>query len=323
MFALLVALVTTAHGTTVSAAALIAVPGIVAAALLGLVVHRLTDRFQWPRRVTPLFVVSHLAASAVFALAWILLIGAFDSIRRGSLSFVLSFELVPFIVTGVWFYVMIAGVSYTAQATARAAHAEAAAARSQLEALRAQLNPHFLFNALHTVIQLIPRHPERAEAAAEELAAMLRVTVEEDRDVVTVAQEMAFVERYLNIERLRFGDRLRVHINVTAAALDATLPSFAVQTLVENAIHHGASPRVEPTTLTIHGEMHEDLLRLRVIDDGVGASAALTQAGGTGLARLQGRLDALYGKDGWLEIMGGSGESGFRATLFVRQRANE
>jgi LytS/YehU family sensor histidine kinase len=230
--------------------------------------------------------------------------------------------LVPFVVTGMWFYVMIAGVSYSAQATARAAQAEAAASRAQLDALRGQLNPHFLFNALHTVIQLIPRQPEQAQAAAEELAAMLRIVVEEDRDVITVAQEMAFVERYLSIERLRFGDRLMLRVNLSEAALAGTLPSFAIQTLVENAIHHGVSPRVDPTTVTITGDMASEVLRLSVGDDGEGPSASMTEARGTGLARLKDRLAVLYGGDSRLEIVSGPASRGFIATLTVRQPAD-
>lgn len=319
MYALLVALVVTAHGTTLSRAALAALPSTIAAALLGLIVHRLTERFPWPRHVTPLFVISHLAAALVFAGSWILLNGVFETVRRGSPSFVLAFAIGPFIVTGIWFYVMIAGVSYTAQATERAARAEAEAARSQLAALRSQLNPHFLFNALHTVVQLIPREPRQAAYAAEELAAVLRVTVEEDRDIVTVAEEMAFVKRYLGIERLRFGERLGVRIDVSEAALEATVPSFAVQTLIENAVQHGVSPRVEPTEVVITGEIFDDMLQVRVVDDGAGVAAGGFETGGTGLRRLRDRLSALYGKDASLEIVTGGASSGFAATLFVRQ----
>src|SRR3954469_8653114 len=115
-----------------------------------------------------------------------------------------------FVVMGIWLYTSIATVAYVTAATARAAYAETMAARTQLAALRAQLNPHFLFNALHSVVQLIPRDPARAASAAEEVAGLLRATIEEHRDVVTLEEELAFVRRYLGVERMRFGDRLVV-----------------------------------------------------------------------------------------------------------------
>jgi LytS/YehU family sensor histidine kinase len=124
-------------------------------------------------------------------------------------------------------------VSYATSATERAARAEAEASRAQLSALRSQLNPHFLFNALHTIVQLIPREPARAAQAAEQLGGLLRDTLEEDRDVVALAEERAFVERYLAVQRLRFGDRLSVRIDVSPEADQSLVPSFALLTAAE------------------------------------------------------------------------------------------
>jgi signal transduction histidine kinase len=323
MWALLAALVVAMHGVSFYRAAILALPGIVAAALLGFGVHRLTEHFPWPRRVTPLFVIGHVAAALMFAIAWILLNSALESAHRGVMVFVLGIGLGPFIVTGVWFYVMIAGVSYTAQATQRAAQAEAAAAQAQLAAIRSQLNPHFLFNALHTVIQLIPREPRRAAQAAEGLADVLRATVDENRDLVTVAEELAFVEKYLDVERLRFGDRLRVVVDVSGVARAAILPSFALQTLVENAVRHGAAPRVEPTDLTVTGLVANGMLRVTVSDNGVGAAAQAVDGTGTGLKRLRDRLAALYGKRARLDIAAASAAGGFAVDLFVPQESPE
>jgi LytS/YehU family sensor histidine kinase len=222
-------------------------------------------------------------------------------------------------VLGVWLYVMVAGVAYASQAAQRAARAEALAARSQLAALRAQLNPHFLFNALHTVVQLIPLEPRRAAQAAEQLAGLLRTTVEEDRDLVTLAEERSFVERYLDIERIRFGDRLRVSVRASADADEALLPSFALQTLVENAVRHGAAPQVEPTDILVEGTVTSGVLTLSVVDTGAGIRAGHTgSGGGTGLARLRERLTALYGNAASLVIAPGTGR-GFSATLTVPQ----
>ncbi len=221
---------------------------------------------------------------------------------------------------GVWLYVMIAGVTYASEAAERAARAETLAARAQLAALRAQLHPHFLFNALHSVVQLIPLAPDRAAEAATQLGALLRITVEEDRDLVTVAEERAFVERYLELERMRFGDRLRVRLEVSPEADAALMPSFALLTLVENAVRHGAEPRVEPTEVHVRGVAEDGVVRLTVHDDGAGATTAqLERPDATGLRRLRDRLRALYGSAARLELA--SAEDGFTATLTLPRQA--
>ncbi len=323
MWALVVTMIMTVHGAAFTPTALLALRMVLTAAVLGLVVQRLTERFPWPRRVTPAFVAGHLAAAVVYCVGWLLLNNAIESAIRGRIVALFGIGLGPLVATGLWFYVMIAGVAYTAQATERAAHAEAAAARSQLAAIRSQLNPHFLFNALHTVIQLIPRELGRAALAAEELAVVLRTTVEEDRDLLTVAEELAFVEKYLEVERLRFGDRLRVVVDVSDAARRAIVPSFAVQTLVENAVRHGASPRVEPTDLTIAGGIAGSMLHVSVSDNGEGAAAEMVGTNGTGLKRLRERLAALYGKRASLEVISSEGLAGFTASLLIPQEPTD
>jgi len=318
---LFVTLLLTAHpGTGVWAAALIGLRMIAAAAVLGLVVQRLTVRLPWPHPMRPAFVAVHLVAAALFATTWFFLNSLFESIHHRAFVMVLGPGAGPFLVLGVWLYVMVAGVTYAAQAAERAARIEAMAVRSQLAALRAQLNPHFLFNALHTVVQLIPREPGRAAHAAEQIAALLRTTIEADRDLVSLAEEWVFVERYLDIERIRFGDRLQVEVDLSDAARGALLPSFAVQTLVENAVRHGAAPQVEPTTISVHGRTSDGTLTVTVHDTGAGAAAEAVAAGGTGLARLRERLAALYGGQARLEWATAPGR-GFTATLVVPQGA--
>src|SRR5262249_15494084 len=145
------------------------------------------------------------------------------------------------------------------------------AARAQLDTLRMQLHPHFLFNALHTVVQLIPVDTRAATMAAEQLAGALRTTIAEQRDLVPLRDEWAFVQRYLAIESLRFGERLILEAAVDERALSALLPSFALQTLVENALRHGAAPRIEATRVSIRAQLAADTLDITVADDGIGA----------------------------------------------------
>jgi hypothetical protein len=290
----------------------------VVAALLSVAVQRLADRLPWPHPFRLRFAAAHLLAAVLFAVAWLLLNVVLASIFQRQLAVAVGPGVVPFLVVGIWLYVTVAGVSYATRASERAARAEAIAARSQLAALRAQLHPHFLFNALHTVVQLIPRDPRRAAQAAEQLAGLLRTSVEEDRDLVTFREERDFVERYLDIERIRFGDRLRVQVRVDEAAGEATLPAFALQTLVENAVRHGAAPRVEPTDVTVTAALEDGRLVVGVQDSGGGATAAQLAAGGTGLARLRERLEALYGRRSRLEV-GNAPGGGFAALLVVPQ----
>ena len=309
-------IIVTVHGTGLHGAAFVALRMSVAAAVLGLFVQRLTERLPWPKPVRPLFVLVHIGLAAAYAVSFVALNSVIESVLRGAAVLVVGSGLAPFLGAGVWLYVMIAGVSYTTLATERAANAEANAARARLEAMRAQLQPHFLFNALHAVVQLIPREPARAAQAAEQLAALLRGTIEEDRDLVPASEEWEFVERYLALERLRFGDRLVVHSEISPDAGDVLVPLFAIQTLVENAVRHGAAPRIEPTTIRMSGRVVNGDAIFVVEDTGSGATAAqMTATSGTGLRRLRERLRALYGGEARLDVA--SGATGFSATLIV------
>ena len=311
------ALIVTAHQTSWHVAGLIALRMIAAAALLGVVVQRVVARFPWPHPVRLRFASAHLVFAAMFAVAWLAVNSVIETVVRGHAVVAAGYSVGSFLILGGWLYVMIVGVSYTALATGRAARAEAHAARAQLAALRSQLNPHFLFNALHTVVQLIPRDPDRAAQATEQIAGLLRGAIDEDRDLVSVSEEWAFVDRYLDIERIRFGDRLRVHTTMAEGVRDALIPVFAMQTLVENAVRHAAAPRVEPTDITITGTMAKGELTFIVHDTGGGAGVGqLEGGGGSGLKRLRDRLAVLYGGEGRLEFTTEAG-AGFSASLVI------
>ena len=316
LYALMIGPANPIHPTgSMSVAAGTALRSISVAALLGVLVKRLTLRVHWPPPYRPSFAIIHVVAAAAYAASWFGIAATVENlIRPGALHGYRSM-LVPNMVLGVWLYVMIAGTSYATRATQRAARAEAEAVRSQLAALRGQLNPHFLFNALHTVVQLIPQRPEVASQAAQQVADLLRTAIEEDRDVVTLADEVDFVTRYLEVEHLRFGERLRVQIDVSDDALRAELPSFALQALVENAVRHGAAPRIAPTTIGVTGLLDRESLLLTVSDDGAGA-ASLDNGNGTGLRRLRERLDALYGNRARLDLVTSPG-NGLTATLSI------
>ena len=310
VLALYAAMIVVMHGASVRYALPVAARAIGAAAALGVLVLRFTERLRWPHPFRVTFVLAHVVAALVYAIAWLFLTSAIEGLWGGRFLMGAPVLLAPFILLGIWLYIAVAGVSYAVRATERAARAEAVAARaeavaarSQVAALRGQLNPHFLFNALHTVVQLIPMEPTRAAEAAERLASLLRTAIEEDRDLVPFSDERAFVERYLELERLRFGERLEVRFDIAVEATNALVPSFAVQTLVENAVRHGAGPKVEATRVTISAAADAGRLRITVADTGAGAeAAAVDSAPGTGLRRLRERLAVLHGSAGALTV---------------------
>ena len=133
---------------------------------------------------------------------------------------------------------------------------------------------------------------------------------------MSLAEERAFVERYLAVQRLRFGDRLQVRIDVTPEADDTLVPSFALLTLVENAVRHGAEPNVDATEIVVHGSTTRDALVLTVDDSGVGGADGGATTNGTGLKRLRERLVALYDSRARLETTSRD-PRGFSASLTI------
>jgi len=327
VLALYTGLIFTQHQpVTITRAMLLAVRSLLPAALLGILVYRFTSRVPWPRPFRLRFALIHVVAALTYALTLIVAASILESAVRGHVVVVLGPGLVPFVVLGVWLYVMVAGISYAIAGTERAARAEAASVRMQLGALRAQLHPHFLFNALHTVVQLIPIDPRRAAEAAEQVAALLRTALQENRDLISLGDEWAFVWKYLELERIRFGDRLRVRANLAPSLLQSRVPSFALQTLVENAVRHGAAPRMETTDITISAVASEHTLTLCVHDTGQGLVAQQERGNGatdgTGLARLRERLTALYGEASSLTLAAAA-DGGCAATLVIPRSEEE
>lgn len=319
VWALFAAIIVIVHGNTLGDAALASARMVVPGALLGVVVYKLLAPRPWPYPFRLAFVGLHVAGALVYSAIWYALICAIDSLISGRFTLMFGPGLPVFMLTGVWLYLIVAGVAYANTAAQRTAQMEANAARMQLDALRAQLHPHFLFNALHAVVQLIPSDPRGATRAAEELAAALRALLGERRDLISLAEEWAFVERYLAIEHIRFGDRLNVRTHLEESTRASLLPSFALQTLVENAVSHGAAPRIDPTRVTISASLVDAGLLIRVADDGAGADVGAIEHGtGTGLRRLRERLRWLYGDRARLDFISAPG-GGFAAQLCLPQ----
>jgi two-component system LytT family sensor kinase len=195
------------------------------------------------------------------------------------------------------------------------------AAQAELKALRAQINPHFLFNSLNTIADLIVTDPEKAEAMTVLLAKVFRhVLMHSDQQFSRVADEMEFLRTYLGIEQVRFGARLRVKMDVDQAVSEAPIPSLILQPVVENAIKHGLAPKIGEGHIAITAAIEGDFVRLAVEDDGVGVQAAppaiRPSGNGLGLKIIAERLRTLYNGRATLAVQP-AGSMGSRVTILI------
>jgi LytS/YehU family sensor histidine kinase len=174
--------------------------------------------------------------------------------------------------------------------------------QARLQALRLQLQPHFLFNTLNTITALVHRDPPSAERMVTGLSELLRVSLgNAGEQEVRLDRELEVLRHYLDIQLVRFSDRLSVRFDIDPAARDAMVPSLLLQPLAENAIKHGISPRVAAGHLHISVRRHNEKLSLEVGDDGVGTRGSQPLTEGVGLGNARARLASLYGEQHRLE----------------------
>jgi two-component system LytT family sensor kinase len=184
----------------------------------------------------------------------------------------------------------------TRERALRASRLEAELARAQLQLLRLQLDPHFLFNTLHAIGTLVRAEPETAERMIVLLSDLLRRALKEMAcQEVALREEVEFLDRYLEIERVRFPDRLRVVREIQPESLAALVPTLLLHPLVENAIRHGVARRAQGGQLGIRAQKVDGRLELRVWDDGPPEAPAEARSPGIGLANTRARLQHLYG----------------------------
>ena len=276
-------------------------------ALLGVAVWWLTRVLPWPPRRVARFFATHILAAMAFALVWLGVEVGLLAMNTGialALRIAHSFAGFQFL-DGFFVYGLIAAVSYVVRIArrlreqeARVARADALRMQAELAALRGQLNPHFLFNTLHTLTALVRRDPATAENALERFGDMLRYVLDVKRSAredVTLEDEMVFVRNYLSLEQLRLGDRLRFVERLDPDALDCVIPSLTLQPLVENAIKYGIAPRARGGSLEVVATLDGDTLLLEVRDDGPGTRPdILESATGVGLRAVRQRLETRY-----------------------------
>jgi two-component system, LytTR family, sensor kinase len=179
-------------------------------------------------------------------------------------------------------------------------------AQAQLRALKMQVHPHFLFNTLHSISSLVLEDPPKANSMIARLGDFLRLTLDHaNHDLVTLEEETEFLRIYLDIEQVRFGDRLKVAFEMQPMTLSAQVPHLILQPIVENAIQHAVAPRTAQSHIDIKAQRLDGLLRLEVKDNGPGIASKsdLLALGGVGLNNVRARLSQVYGSDFRFELM--------------------
>jgi len=188
-------------------------------------------------------------------------------------------------------------------------------AEANLRILQAQFEPHFLFNTLSNILNLLDTDPEKGKSMLVDFTQYLRTSLSKIRGQTTrLGHEMEMIRAYLNIFKVRMGDRLKFDIDLPAHLEDTPFPPMLIQPLVENAIKHGLEPKVQGGEILISGKENDSHLRLEIIDTGMGINPG--RKGGLGLANIRERLQSLYGNDGRLVIEENQ-SGGVKATIEV------
>ena len=286
------------------------------------------ERWNWVRSL-----MIHLAASLFIGFATRVLhdLMLFSLVSDTGWKFSLSKLLMNvYFMTdyGVMLYWLILLISYSfnyqrryREGEVRATRLEAQLAQAQLQALKMQLHPHFLFNTLHSISALVHKNADAADKMIARLGDFLRLTLENSgAQEVSLGQELEFLKCYLEIERIRFEDRLTVQMDIEPQTLDARLPNLILQPIVENAIRHGISPRTSAGRIEIDARRLNGTLQVQVTDNGPGlASGSNTGSivkSGVGLANTQARLKQLYGDQHRLDLTNAAG-GGLTVTLEI------
>ena len=183
---------------------------------------------------------------------------------------------------------------------------------ARLAALTSQINPHFLFNTLNSVSSLIRTNPEQARSVVYRLSSILRRLLRKTDNLVPLRDELAFIDNYMTIEMVRFGEKLRFLKEIEPSALDRLVPSMLLQPIIENSIRHGLSSKVDGGTVRVRSWLAEGRLHLLVEDDGVGipeARLATLFELGIGVSNVNERLKVLFGQDYrmWIDSKPGEG----------------
>ena len=298
---------------------------ILPAALLGVGAIWMCQYLPLPARHQPIFFLVHGGLALIYPLTWIFVVSGIGNIQTSLARRAWTFTLPPahilhwHFLAGSMIYVTLVSVTYLIDRTVQA---EARRRQAEIWTLRAQLNPHFLFNTLHSLLALVRHDADAAEKALEQFAGLLRYTLRVHRDKldeVEFSEEWAFTRDYLELERLRLGDRLHLEVNIDSQLMNCLVPAFLLQPIVENAIRYAVAPRASGGTIRIQARHEAEGLEIIVSDDGPGALPEALQSSGVGLQVVRERLASFYGKDAHFAIATEPGQ-GFAVTMRIPLR---
>jgi two-component system, LytTR family, sensor kinase len=267
----------------------------------------LAGRMPLQRRTAWRNLPLHIVVSAVVAM---LKVAADRWIRRHAFGFPVAYFLISNLAPQIVIYWGLVAAAHgwayyrtSRDRELRASQLEARLAATRLQLLQMQLQPHFLFNTLNTISELVHENPEAADRMIGGLSDLLReaLAASSARDV-PLARELAMLNQYVAIQTARFGDRLHVVVEAAPAALQARVPSLTLQPLVENAIRHGLGSSAARVRVDVRAMAADNTLTLEVTDDGVGFSRRGDLQEGLGLTNTRARLQELYGSAHSFEI---------------------
>ena len=280
-------------------------------AVLSLPAIALAKRFHLGGKQWQLRLVLHIVASAVFSLLWMLARAVIERFLPGRDRIIPLNELLRYILVATFFFnvivywVVLTGTHAVAyyrnfrEREIRVMELEGRLATAQLQALRMQLNPHFLFNALNGIGTLMYRDVDAADSMLVKLSDLLRQALDQShRPLLPLREELAFLRRYVELEQMRFGSRLRAEWSIASETLDVQVPAFLLQPLVENSLKHGLEPRAGGGTVWIIAEKLSESrprLRMTISDDGQGLTVGGKTREGIGTSNCKLRLEQMYG----------------------------
>jgi two-component system, LytTR family, sensor kinase len=283
----------------------------------------------------PKSIATYLLAGVPVAAIHALLITAFLRLDTPTASANENFvRIVAMFSDSFLIYVGILAVGFSWNCISRASERETQTAdlrnelsQAQLRALQMQLQPHFLFNTLNSISALTHRNPTAANTMIARLSELLRVMLaKEPPQEITLEEELEFLRTYLDIEKVRFDDRLEMEFNIDIQTLKAYIPSLLLQPLIENSIRHGISKRRGSGIIRIKSErVKNDRLLLEIYDNGLGLPSGedeVTFAEGIGLRNTRHRLQKLYGDRHFFDIVAGTNQRGVRITIIIPFRTD-
>jgi two-component system LytT family sensor kinase len=280
---------------------------------------------RWPLDAKPMYVpiVAHVSVAAGLAsVASVITLSLYPitrslfgtvSLREALRQTANPVAFTSGVFDGAFFYAA-ALMAYTAvRFRTKSAALQAELTQSKLDTLRSQLRPHFLFNTLNAISVFMTEDADKARQMLLHLSTLLRRSLDEEAHEVSLRQELAFVDDYLEIQRGRFGDHLLVRIDLDPAVLDARFPVFLLQPLLENALEHGKADDTH-TTIALSARREDNELRLTLEDDGPGLGDGAMVREGIGLRNTRARLHHLYGAAASVQLRPTSGMTDSRGT---------